>query len=280
MMKLPRWHRDAPKPEPKPTGKRPLWAKPAMTAEPDLIMPDGTAFDFKTLPPGTYDAKLTKKGAAKIVKGLGKGLAELIEEGDKTPRRFRCIEDPSCGASCPVAATACRACGHAMPKRANPGARAAPGQEDRLAARVAWQAWRPGQPLPPIVGKRRCAKPEVLLQIVKLAKEGRTITEIAHSIGRKESGVRRYVNDYGVTIKAKGMSGPSFDGKLVQRIDATTKKVLNRLKRGQSTAEIAKALKLHPATVRDYSKRCREQFGVALPEFDRRSSCGRKPKPP
>lgn len=165
-----------------------------------------------------------------------------------------------------------------MPRRANPGPRRAPDAQDRLAAALAWQAWQPGQPMPPIVGKRRCAKPEVLLQIVKLAKEGRTITEIAHMTGRKESGIRRYCSDYGVTIRAKGMSGPSFDGKLVSRVEDTTKKVLRRLKRGQTTAEIAKALKLHPATVRDYSKRCRDLFGIALPEFDRRSRCGKSAK--
>lgn len=55
---------------------------------PDLRMPDGRMFDFKTAP---------KAKPKKPRKGLGKGLAELIEDGDKTPRRFRCIEDPSAG---------------------------------------------------------------------------------------------------------------------------------------------------------------------------------------
>lgn len=103
MTKLPAWHRNAPKPETPKTGDRPMWAtEPARDPNkisdapmydehvpgPDLRMPDGRMFDFKTAP---------KAKPKKPRKGLGKGLAELIEDGDKTPRRFRCIEDPSAG---------------------------------------------------------------------------------------------------------------------------------------------------------------------------------------
>lgn len=95
MTKLPAWHRNAPKPETPKTGDRPMWAtaqdatpRPAHAPGPDLRMPDGRMFDFKTAP---------KAKPKKPRKGLGKGLSELIEDGDKVPRRFRCIEDPSAG---------------------------------------------------------------------------------------------------------------------------------------------------------------------------------------
>lgn len=134
MTKLPAWHRNAPAPKPPKTkAARPAWAK-NKAVEPDIVMLDGRAFDFKTLPPGTYDAKLTKAGAAKIVKGLeakldpkrciaagGRmrcldcrcnlpspkysttetmpdyGKASGHGKPKKEPARFRCIEDPSAG---------------------------------------------------------------------------------------------------------------------------------------------------------------------------------------
>lgn len=107
MNKPPRWHKDAPASKAKTHKGLAMWAKPAMTAEPDIVMPDGTAFDFKTLPPGTYDAKLTKKGAAKIIKGLGKGLAEHHKPPQLDPKRciaaggrMRCM-DCRCGQPSP-----------------------------------------------------------------------------------------------------------------------------------------------------------------------------------
>lgn len=188
------------------------------------------------------------------------------------PRSKPC---PSCGGVCALAATACPACGFPMPRRAT---RRAPDAQDRLAAALAWQAWQPGQPIPPIVGKRRCARPDVLLKIVKLAKEGRTISEIARELDRKESGIRRYAHDYGVTIRAKGMSGPSFNGRTAQRMQETLQSIKVMIEEGMSTAKIAEATGLNPATVRDYSKRCRDLFGTELPHFDRRRYCGKGAK--
>lgn len=117
MNKPPRWHKDAPAPK---RPDRPLWASHAPAADrydsdprdpnsvhalpmydpyepnglypreclPDIIMPDETTFDFNTLPQGTHDAKLTTKGAEKIIAGLEKKFnPKRCIAADKPPSR-------------------------------------------------------------------------------------------------------------------------------------------------------------------------------------------------
>lgn len=110
---------------------------------------------------------------------------------------------PACAAPMPVAAATCRLCGHKTPRKVNPGIRAAPGPDDRLRAAMARADWQPGKPIPPIIGKRRAAKPEIVLRIAALAKHELTVSEIARMLNRTESGIRRYVKDYGICILVK-----------------------------------------------------------------------------
>lgn len=185
---------------------------------------------------------------------------------------------PACGAPCACAATACRSCGHHMPRRANPGPRRAPDAQDRLAAALALRAWQPGQPVPPIVGKRRAAKPEIVLRIAILAKQGKTKREIAEALGRKPSGIGRYAHDYGIRIRPaiREGGGAGEAGRL--RMWFTMAECRDLMKTTTNVEAIAEALGIATATARVYMKRCRDLFGIALPEFDRRSRCGKSAK--
>ena len=183
---------------------------------------------------------------------------------------------PSCGASCHIAATRC-ACGQAMPRATKPRRRVT--ADDRLEAALLADAAAKGRyhgPVP-IVGKRRSSKPGTVMRIRALAAEGKTLPEIAHIMQCSRTNIRRFRDDYGIKI-TNGESGPSFDGVTSERINATLQAVKALIEAGEGTAAIAKQLSLHPATVRVYSKRCRDLFGIALPEFDRRSRCGKAAK--
>lgn len=178
---------------------------------------------------------------------------------------------PACGFVVPVQASSCPACGDRWPRRK--GGRPAPDAEARLAAALAARAWQPGQPVPPIVGKRNALRPEVVLQIRILAKKGKTVSEIAAELNRTTSGIRRYAHDYGIDIR-KGESGPSLNGTTAQQIAERTERTRELLATTQRVEDIAEALGVSTATARNYMKRCRDLFGIELPEFDRRKGGG------
>lgn len=179
------------------------------------------------------------------------------------PRKKPC---PACGAPCGTAATACRQCGHQMPRR--PGSkRAAPSPEERLAAAMQARAYADGHTAtqPPEIGRRRALKPDRVRTIRALASEGLTIRQIGERLGLAPSGIRRYCNDYGIaTSKASVMYGPSFDGKTAKATELRLQQVRFLVEGGMPTLEIAAALGINPATARVYMKRARERFGLRL----------------
>lgn len=169
---------------------------------------------------------------------------------------------PSCGASCHIAATTCRACGHAMPRSAGTGRKRPTGEDRMIAAMLADAAARgvyKGEV--PIVGKRKASKPENVNRIRSLTAEGKTLPEIAHIMRQSRSSIRRYASDYGIKLRL-GESGPSFDGLVAQRNAERLSKCCELVEAGKSTAEVAEALNVCKATARNYIKRCKDRGSI------------------
>lgn len=185
---------------------------------------------------------------------------------------------PACAAPCGVAAIACRVCGQAMPRKAATGLRARPDDLDRLSARMTALAAQEGHYKGPVpeVGKRRAMRSTapVVARIRQLAADGFTTTEIAAAVKRSPSGVRRYAHDYGIEITAKGLTGPSMKGAAALQNWLAVAMCRDLLKRTTAVSEIAEAMGVNPATARNYMKRCRDLYGIDLPEFDRRKASG------
>lgn len=189
------------------------------------------------------------------------------------PRSKPC---PACQAPCGVAATACRVCGHVMPRKG--GGRPAPTPEQRLAVAMTRQAVADGHkrgPMPEPLGRRNLSKrgAKVLAEIRRLAADKKNATEIAAVIGCSVTNVRRYAHDYGVRI-VKGESGPAMNGKLyaqtVERVEACAL----IMQRTTVVAEVAEALGVCKATAREYMKRVRDVSEIELPGFDQRKASG------
>lgn len=125
----------------------------------------------------------------------------------------------------------------------------------------------------PIVSRRNPLRPDMVRSIRDLAAKGHTVAEIAEMLDRKPSDIRRYAHDYDITIR-KGESGPSFNGKTSQLMAERVERTRELLATTQHVATIAEALGVSTATARVYMKRCRDLFGIDLPEFDRRKNGG------
>jgi len=181
--------------------------------------------------------------------------------------------------------TACRACGHTMPRKG--GGRPAPTVEQRLAVALLRQAVADGHkrgPMPEPLGRRNLSKKgaKVLAAIKRLAADKKNATEIAAALGCSVPNVRRYAHDYGVRI-VKGESGPAMNGKLYTKTTERLAACREVLKRTTVVAEVAEALGVSKATAREYMKRCRDLGEVELPGFEQRKASGfaysrRKPK--
>lgn len=100
----------------------------------------------------------------------------------------------------------------------------------------------------PEVGKRIALKPEKVRRIKELAAQGKYIAEIARELGQADSGIRRFVKDYGIKVK-KGPPGGSPDGVRAKGIILRQKRVESMINMGMTQRAIAKALNVSVFTI-------------------------------
>jgi DNA-binding NarL/FixJ family response regulator len=99
----------------------------------------------------------------------------------------------------------------------------------------------------PEVGRRIALKPETVRAIRDLAKRGLCRSEIARELGLKESGVRRYAQDYGIEIPQGDRGGPG--AKRLAAIARRQERVARLLDEGWTQRAIAKKLGLSTFTI-------------------------------
>ncbi|MEI2422363.1 hypothetical protein V6O07_18935, partial [Arthrospira platensis SPKY2] len=90
------------------------------------------------------------------------------------------------------------------------------------------------------MGARIALKPTIVREIKDLAAKRLCCSEIAQQLGLKESGVRRYAKDYGITLVKGSPGGPSH--KRLVAIERRQKTVKKLLQEGWTQRAIAKKL--------------------------------------